>query len=81
MNISLLSNKKRLLLLRCLEKPHSVNDLLQKCDLSQSALSQHLAKLKEGGLVVCRRDGNSQIYTVANKKILAVVNALLNLEE
>lgn len=80
MDITLLSNKKRLLLLKCLQKPHSVNDLLKKCDLSQSALSQHLSKLKDGGFVVCERDGNNQIYKISDKKIISVINGILSLE-
>lgn len=79
MDISVLSNEKRLRLLLCLEKPHSVSELLEKCDLSQSALSQHLSKLKNAGFVTCTREGNCQIYTTKNKKIIKVAKSIIEL--
>ena len=79
MDISVLSNEKRLRLLVCLEKPHSVSQLLEKCNLSQSALSQHLSKLKKAGFVSCSREGNCQIYTVSNKKIIRVAKSIIEL--
>jgi DNA-binding transcriptional ArsR family regulator len=79
MDISVLSNEKRLRLLLCLEKPHSVSELLEKCDLSQSALSQHLSKLKNAGFVTCARKGNRQIYTTTNKKVVSVAKSIIEL--
>jgi len=79
MDISVLSNEKRLRLLLCLEKPHSVSQLLEKCNLSQSALSQHLTKLKRAGFVNCSRDGNRQIYITKNKKIIKVAKSIIEL--
>lgn len=79
MDITPLSNITRLQLLHCLAEPHSVTDLLAKCELSQSALSQHLKKLKDAGLVRCNRDGNQQIYAIATEDVLEAVNVLLNL--
>ncbi|MAQ77160.1 ArsR family transcriptional regulator [Candidatus Campbellbacteria bacterium] len=79
MDISVLSNEKRLRLLLCLEKPHSVSQLLEKCNLSQSALSQHLTKLKRAGFVNCSRHGNRQIYTTKNKKIIKVAKSIIEL--
>lgn len=68
---------ERLKLLCCLAKPHSVTELLHKCTLSQSALSQHLKVLKEANLVTCLREGKSQIYSVSDTKMLAVAKLLL----
>ncbi len=79
MDISVLSNQKRLQILVCLEKPHSVSELLAKCDLSQSALSQHLLKLKHAGFVMCKRNGNQQIYQTKNKQIISVAQAIIKL--
>lgn len=81
MDITVLANKTRLRLLLCLEKPHSVTELLTKCTLSQSALSQHLAKLKHAGAVTCTRSGSQQMYQVLNKKILAVARDILTLSK
>ena len=80
MNIKVLSNKKRLGLIVCLANPHNVTQLLKVCDLSQSALSQHLALLKQEEIVDCVRVGNQQIYHLKNKKILSIAKALLQLE-
>lgn len=77
MDLSTIANKKRLNLLVCLRQPHTVNELLQKCDLSQSALSQHLAKLKGAGFVECTRDGNNQIYKTTNSNIVRIAEELL----
>jgi DNA-binding transcriptional ArsR family regulator len=76
-----IANKKRLDLIMCLSKPHSVNQMLNNCDLSQSALSQHLIKLKDAGVVSCRKSGNKQIYEIKNKKILNVAKLLIDLNE
>tara|TARA_B100000678_G_C18058425_1_gene441616 strand:- start:555 stop:797 length:243 start_codon:yes stop_codon:yes gene_type:complete len=79
MDISVLSNEKRVRILICLEKPQSVSQLLEKCELSQSALSQHLAKLKKAGFVNCSREGNYQIYKTKNKKITKVAKSIIDL--
>lgn len=65
-----IGSQERVQLLICLSEEITVSDLLLKCHLSQSALSQHLKILKEAGLVKCRRDGKYQYYKVTNKKIL-----------
>jgi DNA-binding transcriptional ArsR family regulator len=79
MDIQSIANPTRLRLVACLMTPHSVNELLDKCELSQSALSQHLKKLKDGGIVECSRQGNQQIYVVANKQVAKIAKQLLSL--
>ena len=44
--------------------PLTVKDLTARFDISQPAVSQHLATLKEAGLVNARRDGRSIYYRV-----------------
>lgn len=62
-----LGNEKRLMLLCLLvEGERSVGDLNARLDLSQSALSQHLAVLREEGLVRTRRDGQTIYYALAD---------------
>lgn len=70
-------NNERVRLLCCLEKPHSVTELLEKCTLSQSALSQHLKLLREEDFVRCIRVGKSQVYSVNNKDALAFAKKIL----
>ena len=67
-----LANDKRLTLL-CLmvEGEQSVGELNAQVDLSQSALSQHLAVLREADLVHVRRDGR-QVYYSLNQDEVAV---------
>ena len=61
-----LANDKRLMLLCLLsEGERSVGELNARVDLSQSALSQHLAVLREDGLVTTRRDAQAILYSVA----------------
>ncbi|WP_369936693.1 metalloregulator ArsR/SmtB family transcription factor [Xanthomonas tesorieronis] len=60
-----LGNEKRLLLLCLLvDREQSVGELNTRLDLSQSALSQHLAVLREDGLVQTRRDGQTIYYSL-----------------
>lgn len=42
----------------------AVNELTARFDISQPAVSQHLAKLKDAGLVVVRREGRQMYYRV-----------------
>lgn len=70
-------NRERVQLLCCLAKPQCVSELLAKCSLSQSALSQHLAILKQADLVTCHRDGKNQIYSITKPKMLEVARILL----
>ncbi|MDO5504970.1 MAG: metalloregulator ArsR/SmtB family transcription factor [Pseudoxanthomonas suwonensis] len=60
-----LGNEKRLMILCLLvEGERSVGELNARLDLSQSALSQHLAVLREERLVSTRRDGQSIFYSL-----------------
>lgn len=72
-----LANPHRLLLLCTLaEGERSVGELNELVPLSQSALSQHLALLREDGLVQTRRDAQTIYYTLAKGPALTVINAL-----
>ena len=74
------SSEKRVKLIMCLSDEKCVTDLLSLCDLSQSALSQHLKILKDAGVVTCRRDGKKQMYRTVNKKALTLAQNLLALQ-
>jgi ArsR family transcriptional regulator, virulence genes transcriptional regulator len=61
-----LANEKRLVLLCLLvEGERSVGELNARVDLSQSALSQHLAVLRDDGLVSTRREAQNIYYALA----------------
>ncbi|MDB5545385.1 MAG: putative HTH-type transcriptional regulator YgaV [Hyphomicrobiales bacterium] len=75
-----LANKHRLLVLCELHQGEcSVGALMDKVGLSQSALSQHLAKLREDGLVVTRRDAQTIYYALANDNASRVIAVLYDL--
>lgn len=73
-----LSNGPRLLIMCHLaaagELP--VGALVERVGLSQSALSQHLAKLREQELVAFRREAQSLHYRIADPRALRVLELL-----
>ncbi|HEX5511833.1 MAG TPA: metalloregulator ArsR/SmtB family transcription factor [Actinomycetales bacterium] len=61
-----LGDPARLTILRHLTLgEHRVVDLTQHLGLAQSTVSQHLACLRECGLVTCRAQGRSSVYSMA----------------
>lgn len=74
-------NEHRLLVL-CLLIEHtemSVGQLHRYIDLSQSALSQHLAKMRDEGLVAHRRESQMLYYRIADphvEKLIATLKAI-----
>lgn len=78
---SAIGNKVRAKLLLCLsQKAKSVSELIENCGLAQSAVSQHLAKLKKAKLVEARRSGKVIYYALSHKKIASVSQMLISLE-
>ena len=72
-----LSNPQRLRIM-CLimEKERPVGELASALDLSQSAVSQHLALLRREGLLKSRRNGQTVYYQIANSSITALFSLL-----
>lgn len=48
---------------------------------SQSAISQHLNRLKHAGVLECARSGNEVYYQVADLRVADIVQALFHGEE
>ncbi len=72
-----LANEKRLLTLcQLVGAERSVGVLAEAVGLSQSALSQHLTKLREDGLVATRRDSQTIYYRLADPRIEAMIGLL-----
>ena len=73
-----LANEKRLMILCTLLdlKEASVAELAMRVEISQSALSQHLARLREHDLVKFRRDGTTIFYRVSDSKIARLMKSL-----
>lgn len=65
-----MADSKRLMILHELrEVEMSVGQLVSNLDLPQANVSQHLAILRERGIVTARREGTSVYYSLANPKI------------
>lgn len=78
--LKLLANDQRLIILcRLSDAEMSVSELGEYVNLAQSALSQHLAKLRAQGLVATRREGQNIIYRLANPTARKLVGALCEL--
>jgi DNA-binding transcriptional ArsR family regulator len=72
-----MSNEHRLLILcQLVEGEKSVGELVRLVGLSQSALSQHLARLRRDSLVRTRRDAQTIYYTVASGEAVSLLDRL-----
>lgn len=75
-----LANERRLMVLCQLGAGElSVGALQARLGLSQSALSQHLALLREEGIVATRRDGQSIFYRIADPNAVRVIATLADI--
>lgn len=72
-----LGNEQRLLILcNLLGKRLSVGELNARLELSQSALSQHLALLREAGLVKTEREAQSIFYSLPTGPVTRIMALL-----
>jgi DNA-binding transcriptional ArsR family regulator len=79
---SAFGNQVRTKLILCLaNKQKNVTQLINTCTLSQSAVSQHLSKLKKSGIVEAKKDGKEVWYSLKYKKAADISKLLLSLEQ
>lgn len=72
-----IANEKRLLILcRLLEGEATVGELCEMAGLSQSAMSQHLAKMRAEGLVSGRKEGLQVHYVIADPRCAGLLHYL-----
>jgi DNA-binding transcriptional ArsR family regulator len=72
-----LANSHRLMILCELKDgERSVSALEQVVPLTQSALSQHLAKLREGGIVATRREAQTIYYSLSDARVSRLIEVL-----
>jgi ArsR family transcriptional regulator, virulence genes transcriptional regulator len=72
-----LNDPKRLLLLYAVaQEPRSVGELGELLGASQSNVSQHLAVLRDGGLVDAARDANRVIYSLRDARVVDAIDLL-----
>ncbi|MCP4185927.1 MAG: helix-turn-helix transcriptional regulator [Hyphomicrobiales bacterium] len=78
--LTMMSNPRRLsILCKLLEGERNVMDLAKAVNLSQSALSQHLAKLRGSKLVATRRDAQTIYYSLSSDKVTAILTVLYDI--
>lgn len=73
---SLASTPRLMVLCQLIEGEHTAGELWDKSGLSQSALSQHLAKLRKEKLVKTRKEAQTVYYTLANKDVIDIIKTL-----
>lgn len=75
--LKLLSHPERLLMLcRISDEEVTVGELVELTALSQSAVSQHLAKFRDMGLVSVRREGQAKLYHLVDEEVRQIIAAL-----
>ncbi len=75
-----LSNERRLMIICALyQGEKSVGELEQIVGLSQSALSQHLARLRRDGLVNTRRAAQTIYYSMNDRATEAILRTLYDI--
>lgn len=74
-----LSNESRLLILcNLVSGEKSVGELNERIPLSQSALSQHLARLRKDELVAIRKEAQTVFYRISSPEAEKVIEVLYN---
>lgn len=72
-----LNDPKRLLVLYALaDGPHTVGELCELIEAPQSNTSQHLAVLRDRGLIEAERHGSNVLYSLRHPKVLAAIDLL-----
>jgi ArsR family transcriptional regulator len=72
-----LADPKRLLIINTLRDGEmSVMDICSTLDFAQANVSQHLAILRDGGLVESRREGQRVYYWLTSSKIIEAIDLL-----
>lgn len=75
--LKVLSNRYRLMVLcELISGERSVTQLEAVVPLSQSALSQHLAKLRETGLVATRREAQVIYYSLEDARVACILGVM-----
>jgi DNA-binding transcriptional ArsR family regulator len=74
-----LNDPKRLMIIYALGgQQRSVGELCDLLDLSQSNASQHLAVLRDRGIVDSTREANRVIYKLRDQRVLRAIDLLRN---
>jgi len=75
--LKIMSHSERLIMLcRMDEGEVSVTELVELTGLSQSAVSQHLAMLREEAIVTTRGEAQTRFYSLKDATVRAIIHAL-----
>lgn len=75
--LKVMANENRLLILCELEKePMSVSALLEKLQITQSGISQHLAILKANGILDYDKKAQTVVYRIKDERIYKMMEVL-----
>ncbi len=80
--LKVISNPARLVLLcLLLQRQRNVSDLLDSIDISQSAISQHLAILREKNIIKAEKHGKYVFYSIKDARIVKILGFLSSICE
>lgn len=75
-----MANTSRLMVLcNIVKQEHTVSELEKLIGLSQSALSQHLSRLRYEGIVEYRRQGQNVYYSLKDDNVRRVLEVLYDI--
>lgn len=75
--LKVIANEKRLMILCSLmDKELSVTELMGIVGLGQSALSQHLALMREKQFVTTRKENQTVYYSICSDEVKSIIEAL-----
>lgn len=78
--MKVLGHPQRLCMLRHLaEKPRTVNELVELCNVTQPQVSQFVGTLRSAGIIDVERDGRFMIYSICDRRILKIMQLLTQL--
>lgn len=76
-SLRVISNPHRLMILCTIgDQEKHVNHLVDKLNLSQPSVSQHLAVLRDQGILTRRRDGQKLYYSIKDSQLLDIISYL-----
>ena len=58
------------------DREASVQDIVEQVGTSQSNISQHLAILRDKGILTCRKDANRVYYRVSDARTLRLIGMM-----
>jgi ArsR family transcriptional regulator, virulence genes transcriptional regulator len=72
-----LSHPVRLkILCHVIDQDRSVNELTDFCEISQSAMSQFLGRMKDEGIIMSRREGTHVFYSLKDPKLRKLLKSI-----